>query len=320
MSEKRVALIDRARRTLGRSVMELLLLGLCVFLTFKAPQFLTLDNLVNVLRSVAEQGTIAFGMTMVIVAGEIDLSVGSTVAMSACLVAWLVERGVPIPAAVLLTLLAGAANGCLIGWMRGRYLVPSFITSLALMRVLKGIAQKLTDGFPLTPFPEGYGLLAAGDIGGVPIPVVVFLTVFITVHFLMNFTTLGRMIYAVGGNAEAARLSGVNVGRVKLIALALTSSLAALSGVMVSSRMMSGSPQVGDGWELGVISAVIIGGTSLTGGAGTIWGTLVGVVFVGVIINGMQLMDVSQPWQWIVQGLVILVAVLINQLNRSRRE
>jgi sugar transport system permease protein len=321
MSPTRATLPGRVRRIPSRFVLEILLLVLCAFLAWHAPRFLTVANLINVLRSVAEQGMIAFGMTMVIVAGEIDLSVGSAVAMSACLVAWLVQAGVPIPAAILLTIMLGATNGLLIGVMRARFRVPSFITSLALMRLLKGIAQRLTGGgFPIMPFPEGYSVLGSGHVLGIPIPVIVFLSVFVAVHFLMNYTSLGRMIYAVGGNAEAARLSGVNVGMVKIAVLAVTSALAAASGVLVSSRLMAGSPQVAEGWELGVIAAVIIGGTSLNGGAGTVWGTLIGVVFVGVIINGMQLLNVPLPEQWDVQGIVILVAVLINQLNQSRRE
>ena len=188
------------------------------------------------------------------------------------------------------------------------------------MRLLKGIAQRLTGGFPINSFPESYSILGSGHVLGVPVSVIVFLSVFVAVHFLMNYTSLGRMIYAVGGNAEAARLSGVKVGMVKTAALAITSALAAVSGVLVSSRSMAGSPQFGDGWELGVIAAVIIGGTSLTGGAGTAWGTMIGVLFVGVITNGMQLLDIPQAEQWMVQGIVILVAVLINQLNQPRRE
>jgi sugar transport system permease protein len=322
MSPPPITPLQRVYRILGRSVMEILLLALCLLLAWRAPRFLTTANLINVLRSVAEQGIIAFGMTMVIVAGEIDLSVGSAVAMSGCLVAWLVKVGVPVPLAILLTILLGALNGGLIGLLRARFLVPSFITSLALMRLLKGIAQRLTGGgFPIIDvFPASYGYLGAGNVLGIPVPVLVFLAVFAAIHFLMNYTSLGRMIYAVGGNAEAARLSGVNVGMVKIAVLAITSSLAAVGGVLVSSRMMAGSPQVGEGWELGVIAAVIIGGTSLTGGAGTVWGTLIGVVFVGVIINGMQLMNVPQPEQWDVQGIIILAAVLINQINQSRRE
>jgi sugar transport system permease protein len=308
------------RRVLSRFVLEILLLVLCAFLAWRAPGFFTLDNLRNVFRAVAEQGMIAFGMTMVIVAGEIDLSVGSAVAMSACLVAWLVQVGVPIPVAILLTIMLGATNGLVIGVMRARFHVPSFITSLALLRLLKGIAQRLTGGFPIMPFPESYSVLGSGHVLGVPVSVIVFLLVFLAVHFLMNYTSLGRMIYAVGGNAEAAHLSGVKVGMVKTAALAITSALAATSGVLVSSRLMAGSPQVAEGWELGAIAAVIIGGTSFNGGAGTVWGSMVGVVFVGVIVNGMQLLNVPLPEQWDVQGIVILVAVLINQLNQPRRE
>jgi ribose/xylose/arabinose/galactoside ABC-type transport system permease subunit len=295
--------------------MELVLAGTCVVLALTAPNFLTVDNLLNVLRSVSMQGIIAFGMTMVIIACEIDLSVGSMVALSGCLLAWLVQAGVPLWVGIPLTLSAGLLCGAFTGVMRTRFQVPSFITSLALFTALKGGALLITGGFPITSFPKWFGYLGGGYLAGIPVPAIAFIICFIVVSVLMNHTTFGRAVYAVGGNPEAARLMGINVAGVRIAVLAITGGLAALSGVMLASRMMSGTPTVAQGWELDVIAAVIIGGTSLTGGVGTIRGTLVGMCFIGVIINGMTLLNVPAYFQYVVRGGLILAAVLINRIE-----
>lgn len=299
----------------GRWVMEFILLGLCIVLSFKAPHFLTPDNLLNVLRSISMQALIAFGMTLVIIVGEIDLSVGAAAAFAGCLVAYLTQRAVPIPAGIALTLLAGAALGSFTGLMRTKFAVPTFITTLALFTGLKGGALMLTGGFPLTPFPAWYEFLGAGYVLGIPFPTLVLMIAFVAIHVLTRHTKLGRAIYAVGGNREAARLSGIRVAHVRIWTLAITGTLAALSGIMLSARIMSGTPTVAQGWELDVIASVIIGGTSLSGGVGTVWGTLVGIVFIGVIINGMTLLDIPIFTQYVVRGLLIFAAVLINRLQ-----
>ncbi|MDH3251962.1 MAG: ABC transporter permease, partial [Ignavibacteria bacterium] len=174
----------------------------------------------------------------------------------------------------------------------------------------------ITNGFPLTPFPEWYNFIGGGYLAGIPFPAIVFLLTFALMHVLMNYTTFGRSVYAVGGNAEAARLSGISVPFVKMAVLGITGMLAALSGVMVSSEIMSGTATTAKGWELDVIAAVIIGGTSLMGGVGRIWGTLIGVIFLGIIINGMTLLNVSEYWQHVVRGLLILAAVLLNRMQQ----
>ncbi|HJP31179.1 MAG TPA: ABC transporter permease [Candidatus Latescibacteria bacterium] len=308
---------------LKRSVMELVLLALCILLAFQADGFFTLGNLLNVLRNVSMQGIIAFGMTMVIISGEIDLSVGSAVAFAGCLTAWLFEMGTDwglgiLPAlilAILGALAVGGGVGALSGLIRVRFGVPTFITTLAWMTVLTGAAQLITGGFPLTPFPEGYNFLGGGYLLGVPFPAIVFLCVFAAAHVLMGYTTFGRAIYAVGGNAEAARLSGIDVGRIKMSVMAIVALLAALAGIMQSAEIMSGTASTARGWELNVIAAVIIGGTSLMGGEGRIRGTLVGVVFLGVLVNGMTLMNINEYWQHVVRGALILGAVLINRAH-----
>jgi ribose/xylose/arabinose/galactoside ABC-type transport system permease subunit len=311
-------------RSFNQYVLEAVLLVICVFLAFAAPGFLTTENALNVLRNVSMQGVIALGMTMVIIAGEIDLSVGSAVAFSGCLTAFLTLHlsaiGLPLSVALVLAVSASLALGfgwgAFAGMMRVRYQVPTFITTLALMTGLNGAAELITNGFPLTPFPEWYNFFGGGYLVGIPFPALVFLLAFLIVHILMNNTSFGRSVYAVGGNAEAARLSGINVGGVKVAVLGTTAMLAALSGVMLSSQIMSGTATTAKGWELDVIAAVIIGGTSLMGGVGKVWGTMVGVIFLGVIINGMTLLNVSEYWQHVVRGVLILAAVFINRFQQ----
>jgi len=309
----------------ARAVLEIILLALCAVLAGIAPNFLTTENALNVLRNVSMQGLIALGMTMVIIAGEIDLSVGSMVAFAGCLTAWLTGALGPgalglapawaVGAAILLAIGAGCSAGLLAGLLRNRFGVPSFISTLALMTALSGAAELITWGFPLTPFPAWYNFLGGGYLLGIPFPALVFLAAFGGAHVLMNYTAFGRAVYAVGGNAEAARLSGINVAAVRSGVLALTAATAALSGVLQSSEIMSGTATTAKGWELDVIAAVIIGGTSFTGGVGRVWGTMVGIVFLGVIMNGMTLMNVSEYWQHVVRGALILLAVLINRLE-----
>jgi ribose/xylose/arabinose/galactoside ABC-type transport system permease subunit len=318
----------RLRSFFGSSILEVILVLLCIGLAFTASGFLTADNLLNVLRNVSMQGVIAFGMTMVIISGEIDLSVGSAVAFGGCLIAFLTQKmsgewaNFPVSSAIavsiLITLTVGFLLGTFTGFMRNRYLVPSFITTLALMTGLSGAAELITNGFPLTPFPAWYNFIGGGYLLGIPFPALLFLLTFAILQFLMNYTSFGRTVYAVGGNAEAARLSGINVRHVKTMVFGITSFLAALSGIMVSSEIMSGTATTAKGWELDVIAAVIIGGTSFMGGVGRIWGTMIGVVFLGVMMNGMTLLNVSEYWQHVVRGTIILVAVLLNLLQKEK--
>lgn len=307
----------KIRNHMGQFVMEWVLLALCVGLAFKAPNFFTVSNALNILQSESMKGIIAFGMTMVIISGEIDLSVASMVALSGCFVAYLTKSGVPIAVGIPLTLALGAGVGSFTGWLRSKFRVPTFITTLALLTGLNGAALMLTGGFSLTPFPDWYNFLGGGIVLGVPFPALVFLLVFAVIHVLMNHTAFGRSVYAVGGNAEAARLSGINVSKVRVAVLAITAMLAALAGIMLSSRMLSGDPNAAKGWELDVIAAVIVGGTSLAGGAGRVWGTFIGVVFIGVIVNGMVLLNVPPYGQYIVRGLLILGAVMLSQLDKK---
>ena len=311
-------------RRLREFILEAVLVAMCIGLAFTARGFLSSENLLNVLRNVSMQGMIAFGMTMVIIAGEIDLSVGSAVAFAGCLTAWLAPRlGLPmaaaIPVSILVSLLTGIAAGSISGVLRVRFGVPTFITTLAWLTVLRGASGLITDGFPLSTFPAWYSFFGGGHIWNIPVPAIIFVMVFLIIQFIMNNTTFGRAIYAVGGNAEASRLSGINVPLVKIGVMAIVSGLAVLAGIMQSSQIMAGSPTTAQGWELDVIAAVIIGGTSLMGGAGRVWGTMIGVIFLGVLVNGMTLLNISEYWQQVVRGVLILGAVLMNVAQSSRR-
>ena len=304
-------------------ILEAILVLLCVILAFAAPGFATMNNVLNVLRNTSMQGIIALGMTIVIISGEIDLSVGSAVAFAGSLTAVLTKKivatGLAVPAAIaiaiLTTLVLGFALGVFSGVIRNKFKVPTFIITLATMTALSGFSMIITKGFPVSPFPEWFNFIGGGYLFGIPFPAIVFLLIFLLMLFLIRNTTFGRAVYAVGGNEEAARLSGISVFFTKTMALGLTSMLAALSGVMVAAQIMSGTPTTAKGWELDVISAVIIGGASLAGGVGKIGGTFIGVLFLGVLINGMTLLNINQFWQYVVRGALILGAVLLNQIR-----
>ncbi|MDR3373993.1 MAG: ABC transporter permease [Ancalomicrobiaceae bacterium] len=315
-----------ASRLLKAYPMELILLALILFLVATAPGFASLGNVLNVLRTVAMLGIIAFGMTAVIISGEIDLSVGAGVALAGCIVAWFAETltgSLGGTAAVSIGFLVAVGVGFLLGVFTGKcrqlYRVPTFITTLALFTTLRGAANLITGGFPLSNLPSGFGFFGGGYLLGIPFPVYIFAATFLGMHFLMKFTSFGRAVYAVGGNLEAARLSGIDVWRVKNLTLGLTGVLTAISGTLIASQIGSGIGTTATGMELDVIAAVIIGGTSLMGGTGRIWGTLVGVIFLGCIANGMTLLNVSEYWQYVVRGAIILSAVLLNQLLEKVR-
>jgi len=313
---------------LNEFALEGILLLIFIAFAFKAPRFISSDNLFNILRNVSQQGIIAFGMTLVIIMGDIDLSVGNAIAWSGCLTAVITRdllalhypATMAIPFAMGIAVLMGILGGVLTGWLRTRFSVPAFITTLALMFVYKGGAYIITDSFPIIPFPEWYSFFGSGYIFKViPFSAIVFIAIFGIMYFISKFTTFGRAIYAIGGNMESARLSGINVAKTKKMVFAIIGALAAISGIIVSSMCRAGTPQAGTGWELDVIASVIIGGTSLAGGQGRIWGTFVGVIFLGVIVNGMTLLNVNEYWQYVVKAGLILGAVLIYQLQERKK-
>lgn len=292
------------------------LLVLCLALYIATPAFLTGPNLVNIGIQASTIAVLAFGMTFVIVAGGIDLSVGSVAALSAMASAWIfTSAGLPgwmsIVAGLATGALAGAVSG--LGVAFGR--LPSFIATLAMLSVARGLTLVLSDGRPIATSPEVSFL--GSSLGGVPVPILVLVVTGVIASFVLGRTVVGREMYAVGGNVEAARLSGIRVRKVLVTVFALAGVYAALAGMLLAGRLNSAQPQAASGYELDAIAAVVIGGASLAGGVGKVSGTLIGALVLAVIRNGLNLLNVSSFWQQVVIGLVIAVAVGIDVLRRK---
>jgi ribose transport system permease protein len=291
------------------------LLLLCALLTARTPNFLTVDNLFNVARQISINGIVAVGMTIVIVTSGIDLSVGSVLALSACVMGLLMVKGSSIGVACLAGLAVGGVAGLLNGLMITKLRITPFIATLGMMSIARGAALVVTEGQPIDNLPESF-MSVAGNIGRVPIPLVIMLVVAAVGAAVLNQTRLGRYAFALGSNEEAVRLSGVNVDGYKIAIYSLSGLLAAAAGMVLAARLGSAQPTGGGLMELDAIAAAVIGGASLMGGRGTIFGTLVGVTIIGVLRNGLVLLDVSAFWQQLVIGVVIILAVAVDQVRQ----
>lgn len=306
--------IARVGDLLARSGLLIGLILLFALLVAIAPNFLSERNLFNVLRAVAINGMIACAMTFIIISGDIDVSVGSAVAWSSSLLGVLaIKQHWPLELAVLFVLGQGVFWHVLAGLIRVKWNVPAFVVTLTLYMSLKGAAKVVTGAYPITPFPDSFSFWGQGYIANIiPVPAVLMVITVAIFYFVATRTVFGRSVYSVGGNEEAARLSGIPVWRTRVIIFALSGFLAALGGIITSSRIMSGAYNVGEGLEFDVIAAVIIGGTSFAGGSGSMLGTVLGVLFIGLLNNGMTLMGVDPYWQEVARGLIVLTAVLIS--------
>ncbi|WP_159879864.1 MULTISPECIES: ribose ABC transporter permease [Aquitalea] len=290
-----------------------------VGLAVLSPDFLTVANLLNVMRQVSINALIAFGMTLVILLGGIDLSVGSILALSSVGIATLIQAGVSPLLATLLGVIGGGLMGLFNGLVVSKGKVAPFIATLASMTILRGLALVVSGGSPITGFNSDlFSMLGGGYVAGlVPIPVVWMLIMFGLFAFLLKKTVFGRHVYATGGNEEAARLSGVKVDQIKLWVYTVSGAMSAMAGVVLTSRLNSAQPTAGSGYELDAIAAVVLGGTSLTGGRGWIFGTLMGALLIGVLNNGLNLLGVSSFYQQVIKGVVILLAVLIDRSGKK---
>ncbi|WP_342538946.1 ribose ABC transporter permease [Sporosarcina sp. FSL K6-1540] len=291
------------------------LLLIVIIISIMSPNFLTLNNLLNVLRQVSINALIAFGMTFVILTGGIDLSVGSILALTGAVTAGLMAGGMDPLLAMFLGLLLGAVLGAINGVIIAKGKVAPFIATLATMTIYRGLTLVYTEGKPISGLgdSQAFQLLGKGYFFGIPVPVITMAITFGILYFILKKTTFGRRVYAVGGNEEASRLSGISVDRIKIYVYALTGMLAALAAMILTSRLNSAQPTAGNMFELDAIAAVVLGGTSLTGGRGWIVGTLIGALIIGVLNNGLNLIGVSSFFQQVVKGAVILVAVLLDR-------
>jgi ribose/xylose/arabinose/galactoside ABC-type transport system permease subunit len=299
----------------GRQVGTLLgLVLLSALLSVLSPYFLTVSNLLNVLEQTSINAVIAAGMTFVIISGGIDLSVGSIVAFSGVLLASSLQGALPTPLAIVVGLAAGAACGLVNGLLITHGRLPPFIATLGMMSVARGAALVFTDGRPVSGFEAGFRSLATGRVLGIPAPVLCAAVVYLVAHLLLSRTRFGRYVYAIGGNEEATRLSGVAVRFHKTMVYVLCGVTSAIAAVLLTARLNSAQPIAGMMYELDAIAATVIGGTSLLGGSGSLGGTLVGALIMGVLRNGLNLLGVSSFLQQIVIGVVIIVAVLVDSM------
>ncbi|WP_010096423.1 ABC transporter permease subunit [Ornithinibacillus scapharcae] len=296
-------------------------IGLIIFsiiLGIMSDSFFTLDNLLNLLRQISINALIAFGMTFVILTAGIDLSVGSILALGSALTAGLLTSGMDPVLAVLIGLLIGLALGAINGLIITKGKVAPFIATLATMTIYRGITLVYTEGRPITGLSDSFAfeMIGKGYIFGIPFPVILMLIAFAILYFILKKTVLGRQVYAIGGNEEASILSGIKADRVKIWVYSITGMLSVLAGIILTSRLNSAQPTAGASFELDAIAAVVIGGTSLAGGKGKIVGTLVGALIIGVIDNGLNLLNVSSFYQQIVKGAIILLAVLLDRRSK----
>jgi len=317
---------ENYRRSLSRFQSLIALFILCLAISFFSDKFLTATNIWNVLRQISVNICISVGMTLVVLTSGIDLSVGSVLALCGAITAGLLKNGIEIPSSNLYigftvpgAIIVGLVTGSLLGWLNGwaitRFKVPPFVATLAMLTVARGLTMLWTKGFPISNLGQRFVWLGTGWFLGIPLPVWISAMIVFVAVITTNKTKLGRYIYAIGGNESAATLSGINIKKIKIIVYSLAGMLAAVGGILVTSRLDAAQPNAGTGYELDSIAAVVIGGTSLSGGRGSVLGTVIGAVIIGVLNNGLVLLNVSPFWQQVVKGFVILIAVIIDKAN-----
>jgi len=318
--------LKQYKNNLGKLQSLIALFILCIVFGFLSDKFFTASNGLNVMRQISVNICIAVGMTLIILTAGIDLSVGSVLALCGAVTAGMLKNGLrfesmnlqvgfTILGAILTGLVVGALLGLFNGFVVTKFRVPPFVATLAMLTIARGLTMLYTNGYPISSFGDSFTYIGGGWLLGLPVPVWIAAIVVIAAIIVTNKIKLGRYIYAIGGNESAARLSGININRVKIIVYTIAGALAAVGGIIVTARLDSAQPNAGTSYELDAIAAVVIGGTSLSGGRGSIWGTVLGAVIIGVLNNGLVLMNVSPFWQQVVKGGVILLAVIIDKMN-----
>ncbi|MBM7834189.1 ribose ABC transporter permease [Clostridium sardiniense] len=311
MKENYKEYLDKYKSLIG-------LVLLCIIITFVTPSFLTVANITNVFTQVSVNAIIAVGMTFVILTGGIDLSVGSTLAISGALGASIIKSTNNIFLAIIVAAVVGIAIGLVNGILIAKGKLQAFIVTLATMTIFRGATLVFTNGTPISKLPESFLKIGNAKLGFIPVPVIITIVIAAISIYILSQTRFGRYLYALGGNEESAKLSGINTDKIKVLTYVVSGFVSAIAGVIITSRIGSASPNAGVGFELDAIAAVVIGGTSLAGGEGKISGTIIGALIIGVLNNGLNLMNVSPFYQSIVKGLVILIAVLLDKKSRKK--
>lgn len=321
--------IGPLKKNLHRFQSLFALMVMIILMSFLSDKFLTVENGWNVMRQISVNVCISMGMTIVILTGGIDLSVGSILAISGAVAAGLLKNGIELPGLNLFigftfvgVLLAGTGIGSALGYVNGlaitRFKVPPFVATLAMLTMARGLTMLWTGGFPITGLGPHFGKIGTGWFLGIPVPVWITAVLVFIMFVITKKTVLGRYIYAIGGNESAAFLSGINVEKVKRQVYMLAGALSAIGGLIITSRLDSAQPNAGMGFELDSIAAVVIGGTSLSGGKGSVLGTVQGALIIGVLNNSLVLLNVSPFWQQVIKGLVILLAVITDKMSSKK--
>lgn len=288
-----------------------------IILSLLSDAFLTRRNILNIVRQTSIHGIMAVGMTFVILTAGIDLSVGSVLALTGVLCADFEHRGLPVLLIVVVTMLIGAFLGFLNGIVITKGKVTPFVVTLGMMSIARGFALIYSGGYPISGFGKPFRFIGSGYVLTIPVPILIFALTIVIAAAVLRHTRLGRYTYAIGGNEETVKLSGINADLFKTVAYTISGLTAALGAVVLTARLNAGEPIAGTGYELDVIASVVIGGTSLMGGRGGVWGTLVGALLIGTINNGMNLLGISSYWQAVVKGLIIVSAVLLDRLREE---
>lgn len=297
------------------------LVVLCIFFSIASNKFLSVGNIVNMLLQVSTVGIVAIGGMFVILTGGIDLSAGSMAALLGLLMAgFCVDSGMAVPLAILLGIIIGLGLGYVIGLSVTKLGLTAFIVTLAMQSMLRGLALVYSQGTTIFGMPDSFNLVGGGMVGSVPVPVIFLIILFIIAHFVLSKTTFGHEVYAVGGNREAAYLAGINVKRIERMTYVIAGGMTAISALVLTGRLGAAVPDAADGLEFSAISAIVIGGGSLSGGKGNMLGTFIGVLIIGVLNNGLNLLNVSVFWSKFAQGLIIFVAVLIDAISQKRAQ
>lgn len=309
------------KESLGKYGILIAFVILCVILSVITPNFLTLTNISVIVKQVSINALLAFGVTFVIITGGIDLSLGSIVAVTGVVAASFAHPDTyPLPVPLLMGLLVGILFGAFNGFIITKAKVPAFIVTLGTMTIGRGLALILSKGRPVSNLSDSFNFIGGGTIGGIPVPIIMLGIIFMICLLMLKKTTTGRYIYAIGGNEQAAKASGIDVNKVKLFVYTLSGALAAIAGIVLASRITTGQPNIGAGFELTAIAAAVIGGTSTSGGIGSITGTLIGALLIGVISNSLDLLNVSSYYQQVIMGAIIIIAVSIDNISRSKRD
>ena len=287
-------------------------------LSFMTPHFLTMTNMTNLLRQITTNALLAFGMTFCLICGEIDLSVGSTLALSGVTVIVLLTQNIPLIIAFPFTLLIGMLIGLINGGLVAYTGMPAFIVTLAMQSVIRGMAYIISGNGRVKTTNDSLFRFGNGSVGPIPVPTILVVILAVCLGILLARTIFGKHVYATGGNRSAAVYSGINVNRVRILVFMLTGFLAALAGIIIAARINSGQASAGEGTEGDAIAAAVLGGVSFTGGRGTIVGTIIGVLVIGILNNGLNLLEVSYYWQLVCKGVIIMLAVYMDTVRRSK--